>query len=105
LTIAHFVKLEEAAYYPSTQLSFLLTDFPEVLTNHEILIKIDNLIDGVKTLPKAEGFNEIFVPGEPENKTYDERIKHGIPLPDGTVRNLRNAAEKFGIRLPIGLSD
>ncbi len=61
---------------------------------------IDNLIDGIKGLPKAEGFNEIFVPGEPEERTYEERIRNGIPLPEGTVRNLRSAAERFSIELP-----
>ena len=64
---------------------------------------IDNLIDGIKALPKAEGFDEIFVPGEPEERTFNERSKNGIPLPDGTVRNLRSIAERFGIKLPLGL--
>ncbi|MEE9399158.1 MAG: Ldh family oxidoreductase [Dehalococcoidales bacterium] len=65
---------------------------------------IDNLIDGLKTLPAAEGFSEIFVPGESEDRTYEERSRNGIALPEGTVHNLRNAAEKFGINLPPGLS-
>jgi hypothetical protein len=65
---------------------------------------IDNLIDGLKTLPAAEGFSEIFVLGEPEDRTYEGRSRNGIPLPEGTVHNLRNAAEKFGINLPPGLS-
>lgn len=64
---------------------------------------IDNLIDGIKALPKAEGFSEIFVPGEPEEKTFDERSRKGIPLPEGTVRNLRSIAERFGVKLPSGL--
>ena len=63
----------------------------------------DNLIDGIKTLPKAEGFNEIFVPGELEWKTYDERLQNGIPLPAVTINKLRNVAEKYGIELPHGL--
>jgi len=64
---------------------------------------IDNLIDGLKALPKAEGFSEIFVPGEPEERTFDDRSRSGIPLPEGTVRNLRSIAERFGIKLPPGL--
>jgi len=64
---------------------------------------IDNLIDGLKALPKAEGFSEIFVPGEPEERTFDERSRNGIPLPEGTVRNLRSIAERFGVKLPPGL--
>jgi ureidoglycolate dehydrogenase (NAD+) len=61
------------------------------------------LIDGLKALPKAEGFSEIMVPGEPEERTYAERSRDGIPLPEGTVGNLRSVAERFGVRLPPGL--
>jgi LDH2 family malate/lactate/ureidoglycolate dehydrogenase len=64
---------------------------------------IDNLIDGLKTLPKAEGFSEILVPGEPEERTYIQRSKNGIPLPEGTIRNLRGVADRFGIELPNGM--
>ncbi len=64
---------------------------------------ISNLIDGIKALPKAEGFEEIFVPGEPEERTYLERSKKGIPLPEGTVRNLRAISERFKVELPAGL--
>lgn len=64
---------------------------------------IDNLVDGLKALPKAEGFSEIFVPGEPEKRTFDDRYRNGVPLPEGTVRRLQSIAERFGIELPHGL--
>ena len=64
---------------------------------------IDNTIDGIKALPKAEGFDEIFVPGEPEERTLKDRSRDGIPLPEGTIRNLRGVAKKFDIQLPPGL--
>ena len=61
---------------------------------------IDHLIDGLKALPKASGFHEIFFPGEPEQRTFNERSISGIPLPEGTVNNLRSVAERFGIGMP-----
>lgn len=64
---------------------------------------IDNLIEGIKSLPTAEGFDEVLVPGEPENRAYDDRVRNGIPLPPGTVRSLQSAAERFDIELPSGL--
>jgi LDH2 family malate/lactate/ureidoglycolate dehydrogenase len=64
---------------------------------------IDNLIDGIKALPKAEGVKEILVPGEPEERTFDDRFRNGIPLPGGTIRNLKTVAERFGVPLPAGL--
>ncbi|MFC1941861.1 Ldh family oxidoreductase [Chloroflexota bacterium] len=65
---------------------------------------IDSLIDGIKALPKAKGFSEIYVPGESENRTFDDRSRNGIPLPKGTVRNLRNIAQRLGIQLPSALA-
>lgn len=64
---------------------------------------IDKLIDGLKALPPANGFDEVFVPGEPEDRTYDDRFRNGIPLPEQTASNLRSIAERFGIKLPHGL--
>jgi LDH2 family malate/lactate/ureidoglycolate dehydrogenase len=64
---------------------------------------VDHLIDGLKALPKATGIEELFVPGEPEDRTQADRLQHGIPLPPGTVRNLRRIAERFTVELPAGL--
>ncbi|MBN1401676.1 MAG: Ldh family oxidoreductase [Anaerolineae bacterium] len=64
---------------------------------------VDGTIAGLKGLPKAEGYDEILVPGEPENRVYAERSANGIPLPDGTVRNLRAVAAKLNVTLPEGL--
>jgi len=62
---------------------------------------IDNMIDGIKALPKAEGFDEIFVPGEPEWRTWEERTKNGIPLPVKTADNLSKLGERLGVKLPL----
>ena len=64
---------------------------------------INTLINCLKNLPKAEGVDEIFVPGEVEDNCCDERMQYGIPLPDGTIRNLRDVAKRFRIQLPHGL--
>lgn len=65
--------------------------------------QIDELIDTLKSLPKADGTTEIMMPGEPEFRTLAERTEHGIPLPPGTVERLREAAARFSIPLPQGL--
>jgi LDH2 family malate/lactate/ureidoglycolate dehydrogenase len=65
--------------------------------------EVDRLIDGLKTLPRAEGVAEVLAPGEPEDRSTDERSRDGIPLPAGTVENLRAAAARFRVPLPAGL--
>ena len=64
---------------------------------------VDNLIDGLKRLPRAAGTEEIMVPGEPEDRCAEERRRQGIPLPEGTVRNLRAVAARFDVKLPPNL--
>ncbi|MHB1318462.1 MAG: Ldh family oxidoreductase [Anaerolineae bacterium] len=65
--------------------------------------EIDRLIAGIKGLPTAEGFAEVLVPGEIENRVQAERKANGIPLPDGTVANLRQASLDLGVPLPAAL--
>jgi ureidoglycolate dehydrogenase (NAD+) len=65
--------------------------------------EVDRLIDGLKTLPRAADVPEVLAPGEPEDRSTDERSRHGIPLPAGTVENLRAAAARFRVPLPAGL--
>lgn len=62
---------------------------------------VDRYIDGLKSLPKAEGVHEILVPGELEQKSYEERTKNGIPLPAGTIRNLKKTADRFNVAFPL----
>lgn len=63
---------------------------------------VDGVIAGIKKLPRAENCSEILVPGEIEDRLYDERVEKGIPLPVGTVRNLKKVAERLGIPMPAG---
>ena len=64
---------------------------------------VDRLIDGLKRLPRADGVGEILVPGEPEDRCAEERGRLGVPLPPGTVQNLRAVARRFGAKLPANL--
>jgi len=61
---------------------------------------IDQLIEEEKALPKADGVQEIMVPGEPENRVFEERSRNGIPLPVGTVKNLREVAGRLELTSP-----
>ena len=61
---------------------------------------VDDLVDGLKLLPRADGTDEILVPGEPESQVLGERSRDGIPLPAGTINNLEEVARRFGVRMP-----
>jgi LDH2 family malate/lactate/ureidoglycolate dehydrogenase len=66
-------------------------------------VSVDDTIAGLKGLPTVEGVAEVQTPGEPELATLREREAQGIPLPAGTVENLRTAAMRLGVALPAAL--
>jgi ureidoglycolate dehydrogenase (NAD+) len=65
--------------------------------------QVDETIEALKALPKVEGVDAILMPGEPEFTTLEERSRHGIPVPPGTLHKLQDAAARFDLRLPESL--
>ncbi len=65
---------------------------------------VDTLVDSLKALPRADGFDEILMPGEPEEKVLQERLEAGIPLPAGTVQRMRDVADRLNLALPDALA-
>jgi ureidoglycolate dehydrogenase (NAD+) len=65
--------------------------------------QVDRLIDQLKALPKADGVDEILMPGEREERFYAERVKTGIPVPPSTIANLRKLAQELGVEFIRGV--
>ncbi len=61
---------------------------------------IDDLAAAMKGLPRVEGVDELFVPGEPEERVYRDRSENGIPLPPGTRQKLNEVAVKYELPVP-----
>jgi len=51
----------------------------------------------VNAAKPAEGFDEVLTPGEPEARSYAERVASGIPLPDQVWADLRALADELGV--------
>jgi hydroxycarboxylate dehydrogenase B len=51
----------------------------------------------VKSARPAPGFNEVLVPGEPERRYAEKRVRDGIEVDETTWRDIRAAAESIGI--------
>ena len=55
-------------------------------------------MDYLRSSPPAEGFDEVLIPGEPEFRKYEERIRTGIPLPEKTTwAEICMIAREFGV--------
>jgi LDH2 family malate/lactate/ureidoglycolate dehydrogenase len=59
----------------------------------EFKAKVDELVNIIRTSPKAKGVEEIFLPGEIEARTRRERLEKGIPLNKLTLDDLRREGE------------
>ena len=59
----------------------------------------DHFPNKLKTIPAAPGFKEVYVPGEPEQRSRSLRINEGIPPPEGSWQTLQQQAVKYGVDL------
>jgi LDH2 family malate/lactate/ureidoglycolate dehydrogenase len=58
---------------------------------------MDTLIERVRACPRAEGFDEILIPGEPESREEEKRRKSGIPYGMGEIDALHAEAARAGV--------
>jgi LDH2 family malate/lactate/ureidoglycolate dehydrogenase len=61
--------------------------------------RIDDLIESTKAVPLAQGADEIFYPGEIENRAEARGRRDGVLLPDKTVEDLRALGDTCGVLL------
>ena len=62
--------------------------------------RMQTLVERVKAQPRAEGFEEILMPGEPEDRNEQERRAQGIPLTPDVVLTLEAEGQKVGVTFP-----
>ena len=59
----------------------------------------EELLQKVKDVPPAAGFDEVLLPGEPEARRAVERAASGVPIPDGVWTEIKEAAAKVGVEV------
>lgn len=59
--------------------------------------RMDTLIERVRASPKAQGFDEVLLPGEPEAREEGVRRRTGIPYAVGEVDALQEEALRAGV--------
>ena len=56
----------------------------------------------LKATPPAEGFTEVFYPGEIEYRKEQDRRKNGVPIEDATWNKLHDLAQNYGLAEKLG---
>jgi LDH2 family malate/lactate/ureidoglycolate dehydrogenase len=64
--------------------------------------RMERLIAEMKAVPLATGFEEIFFPGELEDRSRARLEREGIELPDATVEALERLASETGVAPAFG---
>jgi len=59
------------------------------------------MMDDIHATPPARGFDRVLVPGEREYLTMRAYERDGIPIPLGTMNDLRAAAKELEVRLDL----
>lgn len=65
--------------------------------------RMDTFYERIKALPRAEGCEEVLLPGEPEARREAVLLREGIPVTDNVVSDLRDLADELGVPFPSPL--
>jgi len=80
---------------------FIVLDIEAFAGAEHFLREVSDLAAAVRDCPRAEGVKEVLVPGDPERRERARRRAAGIPLDDGTWRQLTDLAGQLGITVPM----
>jgi ureidoglycolate dehydrogenase (NAD+) len=61
---------------------------------------LDALAREIKAQPRADGVDEILMPGERGAREAQKRSRDGIPIPGATWRHIGEVAKRLGVKMP-----
>lgn len=82
----------------------LAMDVERFMPLADFTARIGQLVAMAHETAPAEGFSEVLVPGEPEQRTQEQRLREGIPLPGETVEALTELGARYSVDFPAGPS-
>ncbi|MAG63528.1 dehydrogenase [Candidatus Woesearchaeota archaeon] len=62
--------------------------------------EVDTAFARIKDTPPVPGVDEVLIPGEPEHRTRNLRLKEGIPVPSTTWDEIGTIAGDLGVSMP-----
>jgi LDH2 family malate/lactate/ureidoglycolate dehydrogenase len=63
--------------------------------------RMEAYIAELKGVPLAQGFDEVFYPGEIEARNAARHRNDGLLLPEDTIKDLEKLAREYAVRLPV----
>jgi len=62
--------------------------------------RVDDLFRSVRNSPVAPGYDEILIPGDPERRMRERRLREGIYIEEKTWGEIRALAEELNVEAP-----
>ena len=59
--------------------------------------RMEDFINEIKSVPLAQGFEEVFYPGEMEARNNERNRREGLEFPEDTLADLRRIAKETGL--------
>jgi LDH2 family malate/lactate/ureidoglycolate dehydrogenase len=79
---------------------FLAIDPTAIRPMEEFLAEAERFCDRVTGVPAAPGFGSVLIPGQPEERTRQQRREHGIEIAESTWEVIQETARELGATLP-----
>lgn len=80
--------------------TFIAIDPKMILGNGDIADESEGFAELLRNVPKADGCDRIYTPGEIEWEKHKVAEADGVEIPDDVLAELEKLSEKFGIKLP-----
>ncbi len=92
--------------YHTTEHSFcghllIAMDIAKFQPLEQFTARMQAFVDEIKAVPLAKGFEEVFYPGEIEDRNDTKFRREGLELPQETIADLRRIGEENGIEVPL----
>jgi LDH2 family malate/lactate/ureidoglycolate dehydrogenase len=80
---------------------FVLALEPEAFIGADrFLGQVEEMAQALRGAPAAPGARAVLLPGDPEARTAERRLRDGIPLAEKTWDELRRLASELGVAMP-----
>jgi uncharacterized oxidoreductase len=79
---------------------FIVLDTARFGGSEHFLREVRDLAHFVRGCPRAQGVDQILLPGDPERLAWAERRTQGIPVPPASWDMLQQEARKLGVSMP-----
>jgi uncharacterized oxidoreductase len=82
---------------PGNGMGFLVVDVSAFLAPAQFASMVEEMREYIKSAAPAPGFEEVFVPGEPDGRRREQRLRDGIPIDVNSWQQIEEAAARVGV--------